>query len=294
MSKENITPKSNARLIDSHQHYWDFARGDYTIKELDEPDCVLLKKYTPKDLTPLLAEAGVDQSVVVQCAQTVEETRFLLDLAKDPSVAGVVGWVPLLDPNAPQIITELAKENAKFKAVRPMLQNLPDDDWIANPALAPGVEALIECGLAFDALVYTRHLSALETFIRRFPRLRIVINHGAKPPIREGVGGKGFQAWADGIRRIAGYPNVLCKYSGLVTEAAGGGGWTDDTLRPYVDHLLGVFGPERLMWGSDWPVVTMNGSYQRWNAAAHALLKGLTEEQRDAVFGGNAISFYRL
>jgi L-fuconolactonase len=274
--------------IDAHQHYWDPARGDYgwLTPDLD----ALYRTFGPADLAPLRERADVQRTVVVQAAPTVQETRYLLDLAQDDaSVAGVVGWVPMLSRDAPELIAELAR-HPKFKGIRPMLQDLPDDDWIANPDLAPAVEALIAHDLAFDALIFARHVDALETFIKRFPTLRIVIDHGGKPPIRDGR--SGWQRWADGITRLARLAHVHCKLSGLATEAAAG--WTEATLQPYVDHLLQSFGPARLMWGSDWPVLNQNGDYLLWHSVANTLLAGLSDAERDAVFGANAATFYRL
>jgi L-fuconolactonase len=274
--------------IDAHQHYWDPARGDYgwLTPDLD----ALYRTFGPADLAPLREHADVQRTVVVQAAPTVEETRYLLKLAQDDaSIAGVVGWVPMLSRDAPALIAELAR-HPQFKGIRPMLQDLPDDDWIANPALAPAVEALIAHDLAFDALIFARHVDALETFVTRFPTLRIVIDHGAKPPIRDGS--SGWQSWADGITRLASLPHVHCKLSGLATEAAPG--WTEATLQPYVEHLLQSFGPARLMWGSDWPVLNLNGDYLLWHSMANTLLAGLSDSERDAVFGANATAFYRL
>jgi L-fuconolactonase len=274
--------------IDAHQHYWDPARGDYgwLTPDLDP----LYRTFGPADLAPLRERADVQRTVVVQAAPTVEETRYLLELAQDDaSIAGVVGWVPMLSRDAPDLIAELAR-HPKFKGIRPMLQDLPDDDWIVNPGLAPAVEALIAHDLAFDALIFARHVDALETFIKRFPTLRIVIDHGAKPPIRDGR--SGWQRWADGITRLARLAHVHCKLSGLATEAAAG--WTEATLQPYVDHLLQSFGPARLMWGSDWPVLNQNGDYLLWHSVANTLLAGLSDAERDAVFGANAATFYRL
>jgi L-fuconolactonase len=260
--------------IDAHQHYWNPERGDYGWLT---PDLApLFRSFGPADLAPLRERAGVSRTVVVQAAATVEETRYLLDLAHgEDSIAGVVGWVPMLEADAPALIADLARQ-PKFKGVRPMLQDLPDDDWIANPALQPAVEALIAHDLALDALIFTRHVDALDTFIQRFPQLRVVIDHGAKPP----------------ITRLAQRPHVHCKLSGLATEAAQG--WTEATLRPYVDHLLAAFGPARLMWGSDWPVLNLNGDYLLWHSIATLLLSSLSDTDRDAIFGGNAAAFYRL
>ncbi|WP_321788476.1 amidohydrolase family protein [Paraburkholderia sp. J94] len=277
--------------IDAHQHYWDPARGDYgwLTPELS----TLYRPFLPADLAPLRAACGVARTVLVQAAQTVEETRWLLDLARDDaSIAGVVGWVPLDDARAPELIAELARE-PKLRAVRPMLQDLHDDDWIANAQTARAIDALIEHDLAFDALIFTRHARALETFLARHPALRVVIDHGAKPPIRDGgIDSSGFAAWSQAIARLARFPQVFCKVSGLATEAAPG--WSDSTLRPWVAHLLECFGARRLMWGSDWPVLNLNGDYTRWHDCAQQLFADLNDGERAAIFGGNAAAFYRL
>jgi L-fuconolactonase len=284
------TPRSRlpALQIDAHQHYWDPARGDYGW--LTPSLAALYRPFGPADLAPLRARTGVTRTVVVQAAQTVDETRYLLKLASaDSSIAGVVGWVPLDDPSAPTLIAELARE-PKLKGVRPMLQDLPDDDWIATAPTARAIDALIAHDLAFDALIFTRHAAALETFLKRHPALRVVIDHGAKPPIRDG--NAGWKAWASAIGRLAHYPQVCCKVSGLATEAQPG--WRDDTLRPWVEHLLASFGAHRLLWGSDWPVLNLNGAYEAWHACAHRLFAGLSDLERAAIFGGNANAFYRL
>jgi len=274
--------------IDAHQHYWDPARGDYGW--LAPALGALYRPFGPADLAPLRAAAGVARTVVVQAAPTLDETRYLLKLAAaDASIAGVVGWVPLDDPAAPALIAELARE-PKLRGVRPMLQDLPDDDWIATAPNARAIDALIAHDLAFDALIFTRHAAALETFVKRYPALRVVIDHGAKPPVRDG--GAGWSAWAAAIARLAHHPQVCCKVSGLATEAAPG--WDDAALRPWVGHLLASFGARRLMWGSDWPVLNLNGDYARWHACAHRLFAALSDVERAAVFGANAIAFYRL
>jgi L-fuconolactonase len=274
--------------IDAHQHYWDPARGDYGW--LTPSMTALYRPFGPADLAPLRWARGIRRTVVVQAAPTVEETRWLLDLARnEPSIAGVVGWVPLDDPHAPALIAELARE-PKLRGVRPMLQDLPDDDWIAKADTANAVDALIAHDLAFDALVFARHANALATFLARHPALRVVIDHGAKPPIAAGMAQ--FDEWAQAITRFAQFPQVHCKVSGLATEAAPG--WDDATLAPWVTHLLAAFGPERLMWGSDWPVLNLNGDYERWHASAQRLLAALSDEESIAVFGGNAAAFYRL
>ncbi|WP_206952195.1 amidohydrolase family protein [Trinickia acidisoli] len=274
--------------IDAHQHFWQLARGDYDW--LTPALAPLYRDFTPQDLRPLMHVAGISRSVVVQAAPTLAETRYLLDLARgDPAIAGVVGWVPLDDPDAPALIAELARE-PKFKGVRPMLQDLPDDGWIARPELEPAIDALIECGLVFDALVLTRHLPYLTPFARRHPRLRMVLDHGAKPPIADGAAG--WLPWAQRIAELAALPHVFCKMSGLVTEA--GTPCTDTMLEPYLAHLVDHFGVARMMWGSDWPVVDMNGGYLAWHACAMRFAERLTPGERAALFGGTARACYGL
>ncbi|WP_323119020.1 amidohydrolase family protein [Burkholderia alba] len=281
-------PAGPTPYVDAHQHYWDPARGDYGW--LTPALAPLYKPFGPADLAPLRAAAGVTRTVAVQAAPTLDETRYLLALARaDASIAGVVGWAPLADREAPAILAELARE-PRFKGVRPMLQDLPDDAWIADPALAPAIHALIEAELAFDALIHPRHVAPLAAFARRFPRLRIVVDHGAKPPIR--AGRAAWQPWADGIAQLAALPNLHCKLSGLATEAAPD--WSDAVLAPYVGHLVDCFGASRLMWGSDWPVLNLNGDYAGWHAAARRLTDRQGGAAQDAIFGGNAAAFYRL
>jgi len=282
----------SAERIDAHQHFWDPLRGDYgwLTPELQ----TLYRVFGPDDLKPLRDAANIARTVVVQAAPTVDETRYLLDLARnDASIAGIVGWVPLDAPNAVDLIDELVRE-PKFKGLRPMLQDLPDDRWIENPELAPAVHALIEHDLGFDALIFSRHVPSLKVFAARFPELRIVVDHGAKPQIKEGKEDDVvWQSWADGIAELAALPQRLhCKLSGLATEAAPG--WTVATLKPYVDHLLEHFGPERLMWGSDWPVLNLNGDYAHWFDAARQLTSRLDAPSQEAIFGDTARAFYRL
>ena len=272
--------------IDAHQHFWRPARGDYGwLTPAAHPQ--LCRDFLPEDLAPLIAEAGVERTMLVQAAPSEAETRFLLDVAAEtPFVAGVVGWTDLADPRAPERVAALAEP--KLVGLRPMLQDLPDDAWIARPALRPALEAMIAAGLALDALVSPRHLPFLRPFLVVWPGLRVVIDHGAKPDI---AGGE-LAAWAEAMGDIARESRAFCKLSGLVTEA--GPGWTLEQLKPVVDVLLEAFGPGRLIWGSDWPVVEEAGGYLAWRAAAEALTGGLAAAERAAIFGGAAESFYRL
>jgi L-fuconolactonase len=273
-------------LVDAHQHFWRLADRNGAWPPLDL--AAIYRDFFPADLAPLLARHGVAKTVLVQSMPNEDDTRFMLGLARaHPFIGAVVGWADLKAPDAPARIAALAADPL-LKGLRPMLQDLDDDDWIADPALAPAVLAMLRHGLGFDALVLPRHLPALHAFAARHPDLPIVIDHGAKPPIAEGR----LEPWRGDIARLAALPNVHCKLSGLVTEA--GGDWDVDRLRPYVGHLLDCFGPGRLIWGSDWPVLDLAADYARWLAACASLLEGLPDADRRAVFGLNARRFYRI
>lgn len=270
--------------IDAHQHFWSLARGDYGW--LTPALGVIHRDFGPSDLAPLLAKHGIERTVLVQAAPTEAETAYLLDVAaKTPFVAGVVGWTDFDAPDAGERIAALAGDPL-LVGLRPMVQDIADDDWLAHPELAPAFEAMIAHGLVFDALLKPRHIAPMLTVLERHPDLACVIDHGAKPDLVSGD----LTAWRDGTSALATHPRLICKLSGLVTEAASD--WTLETLRPVVEHLLASFGPERLIFGSDWPVVTPRASYAQWIEAAEALLAGLTETQRTAVFGGNARKLY--
>jgi L-fuconolactonase len=273
-------------VIDSHQHFWTTARDDYGW--LRQDDTVLYRDFGPDDLAPLIERAGVTSTVLVQAAPTVEETRYLLEIAERTDwVAAVVGWVALDGPDAEQTLDDLAAHPA-LRGVRPMIQDIPNDDWMLDEALTPGLRALAARDLCFDALVQPRHLGRLLRLLDRHPDLRVVVDHGAKPEIHAGA----FDAWANDMASIARETSACCKLSGLVTEA--GPSWCSENLRPYVAHLTGCFGPERLMWGSDWPVVELAGGFHRWWATTDELLEGLRDDERAAILGGTARRFYRL
>ncbi len=273
-------------MIDAHQHFWTTKRDDYGW--LTPEDATLYRDFGPDDLAPLIGGAGISRTVLVQAAPTVAETRFLLGIAdRTEWVAGVVGWVALDEPGVEAHLDSLLR-SPHLRGVRPMIQDIPDDDWMLREALAPGLQALRERALCFDALVHPRHLPRLLELLRRHPELRTVVDHAAKPEIRAG----GFDGWAEDIAAVAGETDAFCKLSGLVTEAAPD--WRPEDLRPYVAHLVECFGPERLMWGSDWPVVELAGGFERWRDASLALLSELDEEGRAAILGDTASRFYDL
>lgn len=268
--------------IDAHQHFWQIAErtGQWPPPTLS----ALHRDFGPEDLQPLLAEAKIEGTVLVQTMEREADTAFMLDLAeRNPFILGVVGWTDLKAADAPDAIAGLA-QHLKLKGVRPMLQDIADDHWIDDPALKPVVSAMIDHGLVFDALVLPRHLDALLRFAHRSTRLPIVIDHGAKPPIAEGR----FAVWRRQMAALAELPKVHCKLSGLLTEA---GDQRPQSVRPYAETILELFGPSRVIWGSDWPVLRIAGDYHDWLAQC---LDIVPAEHHDAVFGGNAVRFYNL
>jgi len=273
--------------IDGHQHFWTTQRDDYgwLTPNLE----TLYRDFMPEDLQPLLDQAGIDQTVLVQAAATTDETRYLLGIAEYHSmVAGVVGWIDMDSPtDAIEALDEFG-QHRKFVGIRPVIQDIEDPAWIDRPELGLVLDALVKRKVCFDALVRSIHLPFLLNCLTRHPQLRVVIDHGAKPDI---AGGE-WQPWADSIAAIAYQTSAYCKISGLITEASDAQSY-DDVMR-YLDHLLEKFGPERLIWGSDWPVLNLAGDYEGWHDASTARLGVLSEQDRDNILGRNVIRFYGL
>ncbi len=274
--------------IDAHQHYWHPKRGDYDWMPMD--NATLARPYHPGDLEPMLAQHGIECTVLVQAAATVEETEYMLGIADaTPSVGAVVGWIDFEDSSHLRHLERLSK-HPKFSGVRPMIQDIPDDDWMLRDDIAWAFEALQDLDLTFDALGFPRHLKNFHTILTRYTKLRVVIDHCMKPQIRD-HGPDAFEAWAEGMRALAQDTGAFCKFSGIVTESDG---WTLDKLRPYADHVFDAFGADRVMWGSDWPVCQLEASYNDWRNAAETLTADLTPSARAAIFGGTARAFYRI
>ncbi len=277
--------------VDAHQHFWRIARGDYFW--LSPSLSALYRDFEAHDLKPLLDAAGIDATVLVQAAATVAETRHLLSLADlEPWILGVVGWVDFDQPE--QAIADLQSlcNHKKLVGIRPMIQDIKDTDWMLQRSLDPVFEELIDHDLAFDALVKPPHLECLVDLLARHPRMAAVVDHAAKPEIARGRKGAHFDHWSKFMRILGRDTAAFCKLSGLVTEADHD--WTKDDLRPYVDVLLESFGPSRLMFGSDWPVLLIRGTYEGWHLAATELLSALSPTEKAAVFGATAARFYRL
>ncbi|TAN04868.1 MAG: amidohydrolase [Rhodanobacteraceae bacterium] len=252
------------------------------------PDLVTIHRdFLPGHWRLAARPLGITAAIAVQSQSSQRDTEWLLKLAEaNPCIAGVVGWVDLEAGDAPERIAVLAT-HPKLRGIRPMLQDLPDDDWILRAELAPAIEALLAHNLCLDALVRPRHLPQLLRFAERHPDLPIVIDHAAKPDIANGT----MEPWRRCMTALAELPSVFCKLSGMVTEA--GDHWHTRDLLPWVDHLLGCFGPHRLLWGSDWPVLNLASDYPSWLELSVALTH-LDSEDRTALFGGNAVRFYGL
>lgn len=277
-------------IVDAHQHFWRLAdrEGQWPPAEL----AAIYRDFGPADLAPLLQATGVAATVLVQSLPSVADTHWMLAQADaTPWVRGVVGWVDFKAADAPAQIAALAR-HPRLKGLRPMLQDLPDDHWIADPACDPAALAMAAHGLVFDALVLPRQLPGLLRFAQRHPDLRLVIDHAAKPLIAAGE----MEPWRADMAALAALPQVHCKLSGLLTEA--GERRDAAALQPYAQMLWTLFGPQRLLWGSDWPVLRLAAGYADWWQMAQTLAGQFTPAPQpadlQALFGGNAARLYRL
>jgi L-fuconolactonase len=273
-------------IIDAHVHLWDPARGDYGWLTPALPK--LYRRIDEQELGEQLTRAGVHGAVLVQAAPTEAETDYLLSIAeRTPWVRGVVGWVDFDAPHVEQRIAQRARQS-KFVGVRPMLQDIEDVDWILHPSRGPALSALASHGLVFDALIKPVHMSRIEQIARRYPNLSIVIDHAAKPAI----GNELSRSWRESLQALASHPNVACKLSGLLTELAPD--VEPSRVLGYAEVILQLFGPSRVIWGSDWPVLTLASSYDQWYALTQRALSSLDEADRNAVTGRNATRIYRM
>jgi L-fuconolactonase len=274
--------------IDAHQHYWDVGRFDYGWREQGLP--ALDRTFLPAELEPQLDAAGVARTILVQVLHSAQETEWMLRLADaHPTIAGVVGWVDLtLDPDSLAAELERLRAEPRLVGIRHLVHDEPDDDWLAREDVGRGLAVLERLDVPFDLLLRPRHLRHVPRLSERLPRLRMVIDHIAKPEIASGK----TEPWASELRAAAENPNVWCKLSGMVTEADRAS-WTAQDLAPYVETTLEAFGPERLMYGSDWPVCTLAASYDRVIDALLTVLGELDDATDTQLFGGSARAFYR-
>jgi L-fuconolactonase len=249
----------------------------------------LYRDYLPDELAPILSRNGVTKTVLVQASNSVAESQWLLNLADDNSfITGVVGWVDLMRPIVDAQLDELSA-HPKFKGIRHLVESEPDDDWLIQPAVLSGLRQLSRYGLSYDLLVHTRHLKYVPQVVESVPELAFVIDHLAKPPISKNE----IKQWSEELKPLASYSNVHCKLSGLVTEA-NWTSWKPDYLRPYVEYALELFGSDRLMFGSDYPVCLLAASYDRVLDAFQEILEPLIDTDREKIFSNNAAKFYRF
>ncbi len=270
-------------IIDAHRHYWDPARLAYDW--LAHAPAALQRSFLPPDFG-----ATPDACILVQAAPDERETLFLFELARQTEgVLGVVGWVDMEAGDATQRIEALVEQGQGLLCgIRPMVQDIPDTEWLTRPSLDRAFDSLRDHGLVFDALVDNRHMRALSHRLTQHPGLITVVDHGAKPDIAQ----REFAAWASAIARVAQVPDVACKLSGLLTLT---GPATDmAAIEPFVAHLFESFGGERVMWGSDWPVLTTHASYEQWKTCAQQLVRRYAPCHEAAVFGANATAIYSL
>jgi L-fuconolactonase len=276
-------------ILDTHQHFWKADRGDYHWMTQAVP--ILARDYLPSDLRPELRKAGVARTILVQAAQTTDETDFLLKLAEETDfVAGVIGWFDLEEENFPSVYEEKRQRHPQLLGVRPMLQDLADDRWIAQKQVIENLHYLADQKVIFEFLTYTRHLPFVLEVLAEEPRLHAVIDHISKPEIKAAK----MEPWNELISKVARHENVFCKLSGMVTEADHRR-WAPEHLRPYIEHVLDSFGEDRVMFGSDWPVCLLAGSYAevinalRTVVAGHLSPSGLTK-----LFSQNGTRFYGI
>jgi L-fuconolactonase len=273
--------------IDAHQHFWMYSPAEYDW--IDDSMAMLRRDFLPDDFKPVLESNDFHASVAVQARQTLEETRWLLELAeRSPWILGVIGWADLRSPDIRSQLNVITR-NPKLVGIRHIVQSEPDDRFLLQPDFLRGISVLEEFDLAYDILIYTKHLPVAAEFVERFPRQRFVLDHLAKPPIKSG----NIDSWAQGISRLAASPNVFCKLSGLVTEADWRH-WSPEQITPFLDVAFESFGPDRLMIGSDWPVCLVAASYARAVEVIKSYLLQKKPECQDRVLGGNAQRFWRL
>jgi L-fuconolactonase len=273
--------------IDSHQHFWKYNPAEYGW--IDERMKVLRRDFLPSDLIIELQQNDFQGSIAVQARQTLDETQWLLDLAQqNPFIKGVVGWIDLCSPEVERQILKFLK-NPRFVGVRHILQDEPDDNFMLRPDFINGLHFLQKYDLTYDILIYPKHLPAAVQLMARFPALRFVIDHLAKPFIKKQI----LPPWQEAINELSRYPNAWCKISGMVTEADWQN-WKYEDFVPYIDTVMNAFGPERLLTGSDWPVCTLAASYRQVLSIVLHYLENYPADQQAAILGGNALQAYKL
>jgi L-fuconolactonase len=274
--------------IDAHHHLWRYSKQEYAWIE-GKMTAALARDFLPPDLEKETAACGIQGTIAVQARQSLEETKWILDLSGESNlIRGVVGWAPIASPEFPSILERLQPFD-KLKGLRHVIQDEPDEEFILGADFNDGIARLQNYSLVYDILIFERHLPAAIRFVDRHPHQIFVLDHIAKPRIRD----RKLEPWSANIRELARRENVYCKVSGMITEADWAN-WSENDLRPYFDTVLEAFGANRLMAGSDWPVCTLAGSYHRWNSALREMLRPLSSDDQEMILGDVASSVYGL
>lgn len=270
--------------VDAHQHFWALARNDYGW--LTENLGAIYHDFAPKDLAPLIKSRNIDKTVIVQAAPSIEETEYMLGIADATDFVGkVVGWINSEDEDHIRHLERFANHK-KFAGIRPMVQDIPDPEWMHHPDVAWTYDAVQDLDLTIDALGIPVHAAPFLRLFEKYPDMRVVIDHCLKPQIRDNA----FEEWSVAMKRIADETGAYCKLSGIVTES--NADWTPEIIQPYAEHIINSFGPDRVMWGSDWPVVNLASDYESWNKIAESFVPDAAD--REKIFGGTAAQFYRI
>ena len=274
--------------IDAHHHLWKYSAAEYGWITRDMT--VIRRDFLPADLEPLMHHFGIEATVAVQARQTLDETAWLLELAeKHPLIRGVVGWVPLAEGAGVKRSLERFAAHKRLRGVRHVVQDEADPQYILRKDFNEGASALREFGLRYDILIFERHLPAAIEFVDRHPNQTFILDHIAKPRIKDKI----ISPWDRNMRDLAKRQNVYCKLSGMITEADPRH-WTAEGLQPYIDVVLGAFGPRRIMYGSDWPVMLLAGDYERWYRTVRLAIAKLSQAEQDRIMGGTAAEAYGI
>ncbi|MDA7810937.1 amidohydrolase family protein [Candidatus Pelagibacter sp.] len=277
------------QIIDAHQHFWDPSRGDYSWMPQDNK--ILNRKYDLEDLAKDSRSIDLYKTVLIQAAATNAETEYMLNIAENSDlVSGVVGWVNFEDPNQLKQLKTFAK-NPKFVGVRPMIQDITDENWVLKKDFDIFFKTIIDLDLSFDALGFPIHLDNFYIIASKYPSLRFIIDHLMKPKICNNDQ-KEFDHWKNGMSKFYNLDNVYCKFSGMVTEACKN--WTEDDLKLYTNEIFQIFTDKKILWGSDWPVCNLRTDYIGWFNTAQNLTNNLSLGQKQNIFYENAIKFYKL
>ncbi|MBN2611144.1 MAG: amidohydrolase family protein [Bacteroidales bacterium] len=274
-------------IIDAHQHFWKYNKREYPW--INDQMEILKKNYLPGHLSSLMTEEKIIGSVAVQARQSIEETEWLLQLADEYEfVKGVVGWVDLCSKNLTDQLDKYAS-NQKLVGVRHVIHDEPDDFYILRNDFNRGIEELKKYNLTYDILIFEHHLPQTIEFVKKHPNQIFIVDHIAKPKIRQG----NLHPWKTNIEKLAGFQNVFCKLSGIITEADWKN-WNDETIKPYLDVVVDAFGTNRVMIGSDWPVCLVAGSYKQVIELTTDYFTKFSENEKGAVFGNNALNIYQM